>query len=496
MAQRAQNISTGEVKEFAALDQNLGNEGWVPVSASTPITPAKAAATAAAAVAPKPAVVPGQPGAQGNQNSQSMVADLLDPTLKLGQENNDVGRGNGRPDNTNFQDPSNPTVPALPTYDPLNPGNIWNQTADPSIAASREASRVAAESEKTRLAAVRDARLKSLEIDFTKNLAAVKQQNTDQTAAIKARLLKLGISPSDSSFDNTVQGQLTRNQRAEDALAAEYESNKAKVFADMEEKISQVAMTAIKNDMDSAIASADNILKKQGLAKDIMQIFSERDDNEKNREQSAYNALLDYQAKMASLDQDTQKTIAANFIDNAQKGFFNTSDKGTIELLQSLEKQSPYLKGLTQIASAGLADRLQAKASEQLNQEKTKWDIENIKSTIRERAKGSSAGSAAAKKAQLLTAAADQINELLHTTTDANGNKKSVGTPRSSLTIEEYNALRQRGATLGLDTKEFDDVFGNVVSGADKYAPAPSDAGSGSYIDKTTGKIVPIKATY
>lgn len=218
------------------------------------------------------------------------------------------------------------------------------------------------EAEKARLEQAKTSRIQALDAQYATNLATLQKKNKDLGSSLKARLIKLGVSPSDSAWSNAEAGQAQRDAEAEAGLRAEYMSNKAAIESDLDAKIANIAMNEATMNFNATVKNIENKLATQAQGINLYQIFASRDQSEKDREQRAYSALMDYDAKMLTLDQNQQEAIARNLIDNAQKGLYNISDKATLEMLASLEKQSPYLAGLTNIATAGLSDRLDQKA--------------------------------------------------------------------------------------------------------------------------------------
>jgi len=216
--------------------------------------------------------------------------------------------------------------------------------------------------EKARLETAKTNRLAALDAQYATDLATTQKRNKDLGSSLKARLMKLGVSPSDSAWSNAEAGQAMRDAEAESALRSEYLSNKAKIEADSDAQLTTLAMNEATMKFNATVKNIENKLQTQAQGINLYQIFSQRDQSEKDREQSAYNAALDYQGKMATLDQAQQEAVAKNFIDSAQKGLYNISDKATLEMLSKLEKESPYLKGLVDIATSGLSDRLDKKA--------------------------------------------------------------------------------------------------------------------------------------
>jgi hypothetical protein len=235
--------------------------------------------------------------------------------------------------------------------------------------------------EKARLTEARNSRIQALDAQYATNLATLQKKNKDLGSSLKARLMKLGVSPSDSAWSNAEAGQAQRDAEAESALRSEYLSNKAKIEADVDAQISAIAMNEANMQFNATVKNIENKLATQAQGINLYQIFSQRDQSERDREQRAYAALQDYEAKMITLDQAQQEALAKNLIENAQKGFYNISDPNTLEMLASLEKQSPYLIGLTNIASAGLSDRLESKAQAAADLAKTNVDIERIKAS-------------------------------------------------------------------------------------------------------------------
>ena len=353
------------------------------------------------------------------------------------------------------------------------------------------------EAEKARLTTARDSRLSALDTTYSTDLATVQKNNKNSGNALKARLLKLGISPSDSAWSNAEAGQLQRDTEAEAKLRSEYMSNKAKIESDVDTQLTNVAMNEATMNFNASVKNIENKLTTQAQGINLYQIFSNRDQSEKDREQKAYGDMLSYQGTMATLNQKQQEAISKNFIDNAQKGLYNVSDKNTLEMLSKLEKESPYLAGLTNIASAGLSDRLDKKAQDAATLSKTNWDIKNIQSTIADRAKsGNSTTTKETKKLNLLNEYAGYIDQQLHTQTDASGNLVSSKNVRpDGLTVAEYQTARQGAILAGLAPDDFDATFASAISDKNRYSPAQG-SDTGSYVDKVTNKLVNLKTTY
>jgi hypothetical protein len=349
------------------------------------------------------------------------------------------------------------------------------------------------EAEKARLQEARNNRTAALDATYATDLARLQKNNGNAGNALKARLLKLGVSPTDSAWSNAEAGQLERDTASESALRSEYMSNKAKIESDSDTALTNVAMNEATMAFNANVKNIENKLQTQAQGINLYQIFSQRDQSEKDREQKAYGDMLQYQGTMATLDQRQQEAISKNFIENAQKGLYNISDKGTLEMLSKLEKESPYLTGLTQIASSGLSDRLDKKAQDKMNLEKTSWDIKNIKSTIADRGKNNT-GTKEATKIKLLNEYAGYIDQQVHTTTDASGNQMTSKTARP-LTLAEYQTARQGAILAGLDAAAFDETFQSSVDSKQRYTTTNA-ADSGSYLDNVTGKVIPIKSTY
>lgn len=236
--------------------------------------------------------------------------------------------------------------------------------------------------EKARLETAKTSRIAALDTQYATDLAKLQKNNKNLGSSLKARLMKLGVSPSDSAWSNAEAGQAMRDAEAESALRSEYLSNKAKIEADLDSQISTLAMNEATMKFNATIKNIENKLQTQAQGINLYQIFSQRDQSEKDREQRAYAALQDYEAKMATLDQAQQEAISKNLIDNAQKGLYNISDKNTLEMLANLEKQSPYLIGLTNIATAGLSDRLDKKAQAAADLAKTNLDMDKTRADI------------------------------------------------------------------------------------------------------------------
>ena len=238
------------------------------------------------------------------------------------------------------------------------------------------------DAEKTRLQAARDSRIAALDAQYATDLATVQKNNKNIGNSLKARLLKLGVSPSDSAWSNAEAGQLERDTAAEAKLRSEYMSNKAKIESDSDVALTNIAMNEARMSFDAQLKNIETKLQTQAQGINLYQLFSERDQSEKDREQRAYGDLMQYQGTMAGLAQQQQEAIAKNFIESARAGLYNITDKDTLAMLAKLEKESPYLSGLISIASAGLSDRLDKKAQEAANLDKTKNEVMMIKANI------------------------------------------------------------------------------------------------------------------
>lgn len=249
------------------------------------------------------------------------------------------------------------------------------------------------DAEKARLQTARDNRLAALDAQYATDLATVQKNNKNIGNSLKARLLKLGVSPSDSAWSNAEAGQLERDTAAEAKLRNEYMSNKAKIESESDVALTNVAMTEARMSFEAQVKNIETKLQTQAQGINLYQLFSERDQSEKDREQRAYGDLMQYQGTMAGLAQKQQEAIAKNFIESARAGLYNITDKDTLAMLAKLEKESPYLSGLTNIASAGLTDRLDKKAQDAANLDKTKNEVLMIKANIAKLKAGGSGGS-------------------------------------------------------------------------------------------------------
>lgn len=256
------------------------------------------------------------------------------------------------------------------------------------------------EEEKARLATVRDQRLQALDEQYAVNLATVKKQNKDAGNALKARLIKLGVSPSDSSWSNAEAGQLERDQASERALYAEYLSNKAKIESDSEEALTNIAIKEATMNFDASVQNIQNKLTTQAQGINLFQIFSQRDQSEKDREQNAYQFLKNMEFNYMTFDDAKQQAVAKNILQNAQSGLYNVADPETLKMLSKLSTESDYLQGLVDVASAGLTDRLNDLALAELEKESMRADINYKKvSTQKLLSGGSNEGLTDAEKA-------------------------------------------------------------------------------------------------
>lgn len=224
------------------------------------------------------------------------------------------------------------------------------------------------EDEKLRLESSRDEQIKALDLQYAQNLSDLQQKNKNIGNELKAKLIKLGISPSDSAWSNAEAGQIERDRQAEARLRNEYNINKAAIMSQSDQAITNLAVTENQQKFNAQVQNINNLLQKQGQGISLFNIFAQRDDAQKAREQSAYNALMDYQQKMVALDADKQQKIAENILKNAQEGYYNIEDESTAKMLADLEKQYPeYLQGITGVATQGLSDRLMDMATKEMD---------------------------------------------------------------------------------------------------------------------------------
>lgn len=301
---------------------------------------------------------------------------LASAVENVGKTDFELGKGIGGYDAA-LKAEATPVVPTGEVATDETTGTEWMADWMKSAFGTGETAKVEAPTftaEKTRLEQAKTSRIAALDATYATDLARTQKNNQNVGNALKARLLKLGVSPTDSAWSNAEAGQLERDQAAESKLRNEYLSNKAAIEADLDSKITTVAMNEATMAFNATVKNIENKLQTQAQGINLYQIFSQRDQAEKDREQKAYGDMLQYQGTMASLDQKQQEAIAKNFIENAQNGLYNISDKATLEMLTKMEKESPYLTGLTNIAVSGLSDRLDKKALDAANLAKIKSD--------------------------------------------------------------------------------------------------------------------------
>ena len=238
------------------------------------------------------------------------------------------------------------------------------------------------DAEKARLEESKTSQLAALDATYATDLAKVQKQNKNVGNALKARLLKLGVSPTDSAWSNAEVGQASRDAAAESALESEYLSNKAKINSNSDAAISNIAMQEATMSFNASVQNTQNLLAKQNQGISLFQIFESRDQAQKDRETSANNALVEFQGTMAGLADEQQRTVSENFWKNAEAGYFNVSDEATLQHLADLENSSPYLKGLTAAASGGLTDRLNEMAQTELDRQETQMNIKETQANI------------------------------------------------------------------------------------------------------------------
>jgi len=236
---------------------------------------------------------------------------------------------------------------------------------------------------KTQFITDRDSQLAALDAKYAQDVVDLRTRNKNLGSSLKSRLIKLGVSPSDSSWTNAEAGQAQRDAEAETRLRNEYNSQRSAIYTQSSRDIANVAMQENQQAFNAQVENMNNSLQKIGQGISLFQIFSQRDQSEKDREQKAYGDLLQYETSMATLDNTKKQAMAKNFIDNAQRGLYNISDKATLEMLMKLEMENPdYLTGLTEIATNGLSDRLLDITSKELAIQKTKADIAKARSGL------------------------------------------------------------------------------------------------------------------
>lgn len=238
--------------------------------------------------------------------------------------------------------------------------------------------------EKLRLEASRKAQLSALDEQYAVELAKVQRMNKDAGNALKARLLKLGVSPSDSAWSNAEVGQMERDAAAEAKLRSEYLSNKARVEADIDAKISNIAMQENQMAFQAQVQNMNNWLTKVGQGLDLFTIFENRNQAEKDREQRAYGDLMNYTSQMATLDQQKQMQVAKTIAENAQQGMYNVADPETAKMLSDMQSKYPdFLNGILGVATEGLSNRLLDKAQKELELKKTEAETRAVERSNR-----------------------------------------------------------------------------------------------------------------
>lgn len=238
--------------------------------------------------------------------------------------------------------------------------------------------------EKTRLETSKKAQLSALDTQYAIDLATTQKRNRDAGNALKARLLKLGVSPSDSAWSNAEVGQMERDAAAEAKLRSEYLSNKARIEADIDAKISNIAMQENQMAFQAQIQNMNSWLAKVGQGLDLFTIFENRNQAEKDREQRAYGDLMNYTSQMATLDQQKQMQVAKTIAENAQQGMYNVADPETAKMLSDMQSKYPdFLNGILGVATEGLSNRLLDKAQKELELKKTEAEIRAVERSNR-----------------------------------------------------------------------------------------------------------------
>ena len=120
-----------------------------------------------------------------------------------------------------------------------------------------------------------ETRINSLSTKYTEDLSDLKTRGTDTTNSLKARLIKLGVSPSDTSYGAALEGQNQRNIKAERSLEREFEDNKARILADSEAQISQLSMKEAEYGYQAQSDNIGNLMQKQNQAIDLWKTFQD-----------------------------------------------------------------------------------------------------------------------------------------------------------------------------------------------------------------------------
>jgi hypothetical protein len=250
---------------------------------------------------------------------------------------------------------------------------------------------------KTDLENSRNAQTQSAQIDFVQQQQTLATQNTASIASLKARMMKLGVSPSDSSWDNALAGQQTRYNASLATAQQNYEKTVGNINAGIDSKMSDIAVTEAKDKVTAVQNDFDNLMKKMGLAETLYSVYSSRDQAEKQLEQTATDSLRNYNLNVSKMSQDQQSTAATDIQSNLQKGMYDMTDPKVLKMLQDAEKNNPFLQGedLITMGAQGLVDR-------GLSIAQSKADIESKKASA-------TASYAAAEHSR---AAAKQIEEM------------------------------------------------------------------------------------
>jgi len=281
------------------------------------------------------------------------------------------------------------------------------------------------------------AELATLDTDYNLGVKKVEDKATDSLAGLQASLLKLGISPSDSSWSNAIVGADKRKQESLKEVKDQYENNKAKLLAGKSKDISAIDVKAQEEKFKAITDAADRQLKQLGVATDIFTLFSNRDEKEKDRELSAYKELEQNYRTEIGLDQKTMADTGKNFIENAQKGLYDISDPEIVKMLKEAQKTNPYAVGVLDVATSGLKDRL-------LDVSYKKAQTANIYSSI---AKRSSSGSS------------DSTNNIKEIVKSYNEKLADVTGSDGFVSPQDYTRLRNEWIKNGNNPTDFDNEF-------------------------------------
>jgi len=222
-------------------------------------------------------------------------------------------------------------------------------------------------------------RLLAIDIDFDEQAQEQEDKNDNALAALQAKLIKLGVSPSGTSFSNVEAGEISRGQERLDAVETARSKEKALARAKSKESISQISREERAEVFNAQIADMNNLFQGIGLATDIMSVFDGRDQSIKNREQAEKEFVRNLNFDYINLDSQERESRIGRVLLAAENGDLGLSDEDVGEY-NRLEVQAGYPENfIVNMAIKGLQSKLTNMAKDVLDTEKIEAEIEHTK---------------------------------------------------------------------------------------------------------------------